>query len=147
MGGPGTKVTWRLHPPMLRAAGMKEKMKLGPRTKPLLATLARSKRVRGTLADPFRWAEVRKLERAMIPEYERAVGRLAAAACRAANLADAVEIASLPDQVRGYEHLKLARAANYRRDLTDRLATFENRIVTRHPTVRSERENRDAPSE
>ena len=78
VGGPGTKVTWRLHPPMLRAAGMKEKMKLGPRTKPLLATLARSKRVRGTLADPFRWAEVRKLERAMIPEYEHAVARLAA---------------------------------------------------------------------
>ena len=45
-------------------------MKLGPKTKPVLAALARSKRVRGTVADPFRWAEVRKLERAMIPEYE-----------------------------------------------------------------------------
>ena len=123
VGGPGTKVTWRLHPPMLRAAGMKQKMKLGPRTKPVLATLARSKRVRGTLADPFRWAEVRKLERAMIPEYERAVARLAES-LRATNLAEAVEIASLPDQVRGYEHLKLARAAAYRAELAERLASF-----------------------
>ena len=123
VGGPGTKVTWRLHPPMLRAAGMKQKMKLGPRTKPVLATLARSKRVRGTLADPFRWAEVRKLERAMIPEYERAVARLAES-LRATNLADAVEIASLPDQVRGYEHLKLARATAYRAELAERLASF-----------------------
>ena len=32
VGGPGTKVTWRLHPPMLRALGMKEKMRLGPRS-------------------------------------------------------------------------------------------------------------------
>ncbi|HEU4841643.1 MAG TPA: indolepyruvate ferredoxin oxidoreductase family protein, partial [Ilumatobacteraceae bacterium] len=77
VGGRGTKVTWRLHPPMLRAAGMKQKMKLGRRTTPVLATLARSKRVRGTLADPFRWAEVRRVERALIPEYERAVARLA----------------------------------------------------------------------
>jgi indolepyruvate ferredoxin oxidoreductase len=123
VGGPATKVTWRLHPPMLRSMGMKEKMKLGPRTKPVLAALARSKRVRGTVADPFRWAEVRRVERAMIPEYEDAVRRLADR-LTADNLAEAVEIASLPDQVRGYEQLKLDRAARYRIDLATRLATF-----------------------
>ncbi len=41
VGGPGTKVTWRLHPPMLRALGMEHKMRLGPRTRPALAALAR----------------------------------------------------------------------------------------------------------
>ncbi|MET0146073.1 MAG: indolepyruvate ferredoxin oxidoreductase family protein [Ilumatobacteraceae bacterium] len=123
VGGPSTTVTWRLHPPMLRAMGMKEKMKLGPRTKPLLAALARSKRLRGTLADPFRWAEVRRLERAMIPEYERAVGNLAAR-LGPDNLAEAVAIASLPDQVRGYEHLKLERATRYRDELHARVAAF-----------------------
>ena len=94
---------------MLRAMGMKEKMKLGPRRTPVLAALARSKRLRGTVADPFRWAEVRRLERAMIPEYERAVDRLAER-LTAGNLDEAVAIASLPDQVRGYEHLKLPAA-------------------------------------
>jgi indolepyruvate ferredoxin oxidoreductase len=123
VGGPATKVTWRLHPPMLRAAGLKQKMKLGPRTKPVLAALARSKRVRGTVADPFRWAAVRKLERAMIPEYEDAV-RLLSTRLTAGNLPDAVEIASLPDQVRGYEHLKLDRATRYRQELATRLASF-----------------------
>ena len=123
VGGPGTKVTWRLHPPMLRAMGMKQKMRLGPRTKPALAALARSKRLRGTLADPFRWAEVRRQERAMVPEYERAVKRLARAST-AANLDEAVAIASLPDQVRGYEHIKLRRAAVYRAELAERLAAF-----------------------
>jgi indolepyruvate ferredoxin oxidoreductase len=103
--------------------GRKEKLELGPRTRPVLAALARSKRLRGTLADPFRWAEVRRVERAMIPEYERAVEHLAAR-LDATNLAAAVEIAFLPDRVRGYEHLKMARATAYRAELASRLATF-----------------------
>ena len=123
VGGPGTKVTWRLHPPMLRALGMKNKMKLGPRSRPMLLALAKAKRVRGTVADPFRWAQVRRLERAMIPEYERAIEQLAAA-LTPENIDEAVEIAALPDQVRGYEHLKLERAARYRTELAARLKTF-----------------------
>lgn len=123
VGGPGTRVTWRLHPPMLRAAGMKQKMKLGPRTRPALAALARSKRLRGTIADPFRWAEVRRLERAMIPEYEQAVEHLSKHVT-AETIDDAVAIASLPDQVRGYEHLKLQRATAYRAELATRINAF-----------------------
>ena len=34
-------------------------------------------------------------------------------------------IAGLPDQVRGYEHLKLERAQVYRAELERRLARFE----------------------
>ena len=124
VGGPNAKVTWRLHPPMLRSMGLKHKMKLGPTAKPMLTALAKSKRVRGTVADPFRWAEVRRLERAMIPEYEAAVEQLAEQ-LTAGNLAEAVAIASLPDEVRGYEHLKLSRAADYRAELSERLAVFE----------------------
>jgi indolepyruvate ferredoxin oxidoreductase len=124
VGGPGTKVTWRLHPPMLRALGMKEKMALGPRSRPVLAALARAKRVRGTLADPFRWAEVRRVERAMIPEYERAIRRVAER-LTTDNLPDAIELASLPDHVRGYEHLKLRRAATYRAELKELLKRFQ----------------------
>ncbi len=123
VGGERTKVTWRLHPPMLRAMGMKKKMELGPRTTPIFHALAKSKRLRGTLADPFRWAEVRRLERAMVPEYEQAVKRLAKG-LTAGNLDEAVAIATLPDQVRGYEHLKLARAKAYREELATRLQLF-----------------------
>jgi indolepyruvate ferredoxin oxidoreductase len=81
------------------------------------------KRVRGTLADPFRWAEVRKLERSMVAEYERAVDTLAKK-LTAANLDEAVAIAALPDQVRGYEDIKLRRAKAYRAELADRLSRF-----------------------
>ena len=123
VGGSKTKVTWRLHPPALRAMGMKKKMKFGRRSTPVFKTLRAVKRVRGTLADPFRWAEVRRIERAMIPEYTKAVDTLIAK-LDLANLAEATAIASLPDQVRGYEHIKLTRAERYRAELVDRLARF-----------------------
>jgi indolepyruvate ferredoxin oxidoreductase len=91
--------------------------------KPSFTALRAMKRVRGTLADPFRWAEVRTVERAMIPEFEAAVDTLVSG-LNAENLDEATAIASLPDQVRGYEFLKLARAATYRLELTRRLARF-----------------------
>ncbi|MEO6570177.1 MAG: DUF6537 domain-containing protein, partial [Ilumatobacteraceae bacterium] len=75
--------------------------------------------------DPFGFAEVRKLERAMVIEYEAAVGTLLAHIAPG-NLDEAVEIASLPDQVRGYEHIKLRRATAYRAELAERLATFRS---------------------
>ena len=59
----------------------------------------------------------------MIPEYERAIDQLIEG-LTAANLADAVAIAGLPDQVRGYEHLKLGRAKTYRTELAARLQKF-----------------------
>jgi indolepyruvate ferredoxin oxidoreductase len=120
VGGPKTKVTYHLHPPMLRALGMDRKLKLQRSAVPALRALRASKRLRGTVADPFRWAEVRKVERAMIPEYIAAVKQLCEQ-LHASNVKDAAEIAALPDQVRGYEDLKLQRAAAYRSALANRM--------------------------
>ena len=121
--GPQAKVTWRLHPPTLRALGKQHKSKFGPRTVPLFKALRAAKRVRGTPLDPFRWAEVRRVEREMIPEYVRAVEHLCSK-LTAANLAEATAIATLPDGVRGYENVKLPRAKAYRAELAARLAAF-----------------------
>ena len=89
----------------------------------MFRALRRAKRVRGTLADPFRWAEVRRVERAMIPEFEAAldtvIDRL-----DVDNLPAAVALASLPDQVRGYENIKLPRAEAYRAQLAESLRAF-----------------------
>jgi indolepyruvate ferredoxin oxidoreductase len=87
----------------------------------MLRALRASKRLRGTPADPFRWAEVRRVERAMIPEYIDAVTTLNRR-LTSDRYEELVEIASLPDQVRGYEDLKLRRAAVYRAELTRRVA-------------------------
>jgi indolepyruvate ferredoxin oxidoreductase len=120
VGGAGTRVTHHLHPPVLRAVGMRRKLRLRRSARPLLRVLRLGRPLRGTPLDPFGYAEVRRVERAMIPEYITAVDRLAAG-LTAERLGEATEIASLPDRVRGYESLKLRRAAEYREELARRL--------------------------
>ena len=100
--------------------GIDRKLKLRHSAVPTLRVLRAAKGLRGTLVDPFRWAEVRRVERAMIPEYIDAVGRLQRR-LDPDTIEDAIEIASLPDQVRGYEDLKLRRAAAYRAVLAVRM--------------------------
>ena len=120
LAGAKGKVAWKLHPPMLRALGMERKITIGTWATPGIRTLARGKRVRGTVADPFRWAKVRRVERQLPGEYrkalDRALGRLTAG-----NLPAVVELAALPDLVRGYEDIKLANVERYRRTLDETL--------------------------
>ena len=123
VGGRGAKVTWKLHPPMLRALGMNRKIALGPWTRPAIMALARGKRLRGTKLDPFGRAHVRKLERELLAEYRTVVERLRSG-LTSANHAEAVRIASLPDIVRGYEDRKVRRATEYRSELTNALAAW-----------------------
>lgn len=119
VGGASTTVTYHLHPPMLRALGLDRKLKLRRTAAPTMRALRFGKRLRGTPLDPFRWADVRRVERAMVPEYIAAV-RTLNRRLAPANLDASTEIASLPDQVRGYEDLKLRRAAAYREELAQR---------------------------
>ncbi len=106
--------------PILRAVGLDRKLALRRSAAPALRALRALKGLRHTPLDPFRWAEVRRVERAMVAEYVQAVKKLSRD-LSTANLDDAVAIAELPDQVRGYEDLKLRRAAAYRAELAKRL--------------------------
>jgi indolepyruvate ferredoxin oxidoreductase len=111
---------------MLRSLSLDRKLQLQRSAGPALRVLRRSKRLRGTLADPFRWARVRRIERAMIPEYIDAIAALNQR-LSAERHDEFVEIASLPDQVRGYEDIKLRRAAAYREQLAQRLRAVASR--------------------
>jgi indolepyruvate ferredoxin oxidoreductase len=123
VGGPRTKVTYHLHPPALRSIGLDRKLEFGRTGEPSFRALRAMKRLRGTRLDPFGYAKVRRVERAMVSEYERAVDTLVAR-LTADRLPEAVAIAELPDQVRGYEHIKLERAVTYRRELAQHLARY-----------------------
>ena len=125
IAGADGRVAWQLHPPMLRALGVQRKLSFGARTAPAFRLLARGKRLRGTAFDPFRWSKVRRLERQLPGEYRATIASLLDA-LTVGNLAQAVDIAGLPDVVRGYEHLKLARAATYRRNTAEALAAFRS---------------------
>ena len=128
VGGPTATVTWMLHPPMLRSLGVKEKIGLGRWARPLMYALRAMRRLRGTPLDVFGVARVRRVERAMVPEYIDAVRSLLPTVDDT-NVDEAVAIASLPDRVRGYEHIKLERAEHYRAELARRVQAFTANTV------------------
>jgi indolepyruvate ferredoxin oxidoreductase len=107
------KVSWNLHPPLLRALGLRHKIRLGPWFTPAMQTLKEMKRLRGTPLDPFGYAEVRRVERALIGEYRRMV-TTALARLTPDNHAEVVALAELPDVIRGYERIKLDSVRRYR---------------------------------
>ncbi len=116
-------VAWRLHPPMLRSMGLQHKITIGAWATPAIRALARAKVVRGTPLDPFRWAEVRRVERALPKEYVGAIDRVLAG-LSIVNLPAAIELAGLADLVRGYEQIKLANVERFRQALRRGLASF-----------------------
>lgn len=103
---------YRLHPPLLRALGMRRKLALGPAWTPFLTLLARARFVRGTALDPFRFGEVRRVERRLAREYLDLVAA-ETASLDADDYARAVARVSAIEEVRGYEHVKLANAERY----------------------------------
>ncbi len=124
--GRGARYAYRLHPPVLRSLGMQRKISLGPWFRPAFATLVAMRRLRGTPFDPFGRTEVRREERALLAEYRDVITRLADG-LTAGNHARAVEIAGLPDMVRGYEHVKLGNVAEYRARMAELLAAVLRR--------------------
>jgi indolepyruvate ferredoxin oxidoreductase len=104
-----TKLQFNLAPPLLSFrktdAGEPRKMKFGGWTMTLFRVMQHFKVLRGTPFDPFGHFADRKLERRLIRDYRALIEDLAP---RLANVdyAIAVEIASLPDAIRGYGPVK-----------------------------------------
>ena len=81
------------------------KQPFGPWMRTAFAVLARLKGLRGTALDPFGRSQERRTECALIGEYRTAVEELLGE-LSAPKLALAVEIASIPEDIRGYGHVK-----------------------------------------
>jgi indolepyruvate ferredoxin oxidoreductase len=113
--GGAAHVRYQLHPPILRALGWKRKLSLGRWIEPAFRLLVAARRLRGTAFDPFGYAEVRRVERALIGEYQGLVEQ-ALASLSPATHERAVAIARLPDVVRGYEGIKLRNVARFREE-------------------------------
>ena len=75
--------------------------------------LAKLKGLRGGVFDVFGYSAERRMERALIAEYRAMVEGLLPA-LDAANHATAVELAALPEQIRGFGHVKETAVAAYR---------------------------------
>ncbi len=85
--------------------------------------LARFKGLRGTALDPFGRTAERKMERQLIVEYRQLVKSLLVG-LTPQTLARAVELASLPEKIRGFGHVKEAAVARYRTELASGLQTL-----------------------
>ncbi len=90
--------------------------------------LARLKFLRGTAFDPFGYTRERRAERALVGHYREIVRGLLPA-LRADNLAQAVAIAAMPEEIRGYGHIKEHNMAQVREREATLLAAFHAPLV------------------
>jgi len=102
------KLVHHLAPPMLAKhndRGELVKQPYGPWVRSAFGVLAKLKGLRGTAFDVFGRTEERKTERALIGEYRACIEELPGT-LNAGNLALAAEIARLPEEIRGFGHVK-----------------------------------------
>ena len=107
-GGDWT-LEFHLAPPLFArrdpATGEPRKSRYGAWMMRVFGVLARFRGLRGTALDPFGYTRERRRERRLIERYEQVVASLLDRLDHA-NHAVAVEIASLPERIRGFGHVK-----------------------------------------
>ena len=127
------KLSFNLAPPLFARAdpttGLPRKRRFGAWLVPAFRLLAKLKGLRGTRLDPFGWTAERKMERRLIAEYEALIEQILAALTRD-NHALAVALATLPDGIRGFGHVK---ARNVEAAAHERAKLLEEFRRTPHP--------------
>jgi len=105
----GYRLKFHLAPPIFNKpdprTGEARKSEFGPWMMAAFRILAKLKRLRGTPFDVFGMSEERKTERRLIGEYEATVAELLEH-LDGENRKLAVEIASVPEHIRGFGHVK-----------------------------------------
>jgi indolepyruvate ferredoxin oxidoreductase len=120
------KLHYHLAPPLLakkNARGELIKRSYGPAMGTAFRLLARLKGLRGTLLDPFGRSEERRGERALIAEYRAGIEELLAG-LHAANHGAALEVARIPEEIRGYGHVKARHLAAVRPRWAQRMTAW-----------------------
>ena len=118
---------FHLAPPLLArrdpTTGEPRKRRYGAWMMRLFAVLAKLRGLRGTPLDPFGYTAERRRERRLIERYERAVSSCIDGLDHTSH-AIAVEIASLPDGIRGFGHVKVRSIEEAERREAELLARF-----------------------
>ena len=139
--GTGVRMSFHFSPPLIAkldpATGRPRKYELGPWVLPLLRVLAKLRWLRGSKLDPFGWSADRRLERELLERYESLLERIVAELDES-RFELALELARLPEQVRGYGPIKRA-AALRARTAEQKLWQQWNAPAARAERARSER--------
>jgi indolepyruvate ferredoxin oxidoreductase len=120
------KLKFHLAPPLFAkrdASGHLIKKEFGSWMMSAFRVLAKLKGLRGTPFDIFAYTAERKLERALIQQYRETILGLLPK-LNSANLNRAVAIASIPEEIRGYGHVKEQHIAVAKNKEAKMLANF-----------------------
>ena len=101
------------------------KREYGPWIMSAMKTLAKFKFLRGTKLDIFGYHHERQVERQLIADYEKTVDKLLTG-LTADNLDTAIEIASIPEHIRGFGHVKDRHVADAKANEQVLLERFSN---------------------
>jgi indolepyruvate ferredoxin oxidoreductase len=110
------KLNYHLAPPLIASKneqGELQKQQFGPWMLAGFKVLVRLKGLRGTPLDIFGRTEERKMERALIDDYKASIEE-ALSSLTTENHATALEIARIPELIKGYGHVKARHLATVR---------------------------------
>ena len=120
------KLNYNLAPPLVSSKNSKgelQKQQFGPWMLTVFKVLSRLKGVRGTALDVFGRTEERKMERALIDEYRQSIEEVLKKLALG-NHATAVEIARIPELIKGYGHVKIRHLQTARPQWAALMASF-----------------------
>ncbi|MFQ5773377.1 MAG: indolepyruvate ferredoxin oxidoreductase family protein [Kiloniellaceae bacterium] len=123
------KLRLHLAPPLLAPrdpeTGHLRKREFGAWVLRAFKVLAKLRRLRGTPLDVFGYTAERRRERQLIADYETLVGELLAGLTPESH-ALAVDLASIPEHIRGFGHVKQKHLAEAKAREAELLAAFRN---------------------
>ena len=103
------KLKFHVAPPLFAPkdpnTGKLKKITIGSWILPVLKGLSTLKFLRGTILDPVGKTKERKMERFLISQYKEDINKILKEV-NSKNISLAVEIASIPEMIRGYGHVK-----------------------------------------
>ena len=123
------KLSFHMAPPLFAKrdpdSGELQKQEFGAWMLPALRAIAKLKGLRGTALDIFGYTAERRMERGLIRDYEALMEEVVAK-LSPDNHALAVELASVPEKIRGYGHVKEAHVKTAKACEADLLAAFRD---------------------
>jgi len=132
------RLEFHLAPPTLAdkdpQTGELQKKTYGPWMLKAMRVLAKFRHLRGSVLDPFARSHDRKLDRELIADYERVVDEILAG-LEPANHETAVALASLPEEIRGFGHVRERYLAGARKRQAELLDAFRRRQPAAGPAV------------
>jgi len=123
------KIKYHLAPPLFAkrdpATGHLQKQSYGPAMKSAFKVMRRLRFLRGTAFDIFGYTAERRRERSLITEYETMIAEILATLDHD-NHRLAVALASIPEQIRGYGHIKDAHLERAKAREAELLEAYRN---------------------